>query len=199
MIDRYTLTARARYNIAHEQVAPVERLVDKQPATVDMRWGMLAPFRGHGGKRPPTIYAAPVDAIDATPALRNALRSARCRVLADGFYVWRKLGPGKRQPYWIHAAQPTAFAGLYDLERDREPRFTIVVAPAPPALAQVTDVVPVLAPSTWLGPVDDARAVLALPIDGLRADAVSTWVNDEAHDDPRCIALLGNPNQGNLF
>jgi hypothetical protein len=36
-------------------------------------------------------------------------------------------------------------------------------------------------------------------LDGWRADAVSTRMSQPQYDDERCIAPVGNPNQGELF
>jgi len=194
MCERYTFTVSKypRYNIARGHHAPVglgER-------TGDMRWGLLAPWRGHGGKRGPMIYVAPLAEIDRTPLLRNARKRQRCLVLADGFYAWRQLAT-KRQPYWIHPAAPRAiaFAGLWATHADDgRASFAIVTVPANALVAPISETMPALADAAWL-----ADGTLAAPGDDWRADAVSTWVNNVAHDDPRCIAPLANPAQGELF
>jgi putative SOS response-associated peptidase YedK len=133
MVERYTLTSlddvaaafgaavpdgcAPRFNIAPLQTAPI-RLAS---ALVAARWGLLPPWRGHGGKRAPHVLHAPIDAIEPTPLLRNAFKSQRCLVIADGFFVWRRTGK-KPQPVWVHPvpdpvrpparSRPIAFAGL---------------------------------------------------------------------------------------
>ena len=160
-----------RYNIAHGQIAPV--------GTEQMRWGLLAPWRGHGGKRGPMTYVVPEGAITSTPQLRKA---SRIRVPADGFYAWRKVG-SKRVPYWIHAGR-VSFAALSSIGDDHVASFAIVTAPS----TLFTGTAPLVVDEAWQ------------PIEvSWRADAVSTWVNDLAHDDERCITPLGNPAQGELF
>lgn len=209
-MERFTLTsvaglalpsalAQPRYNGARDRDAAVAVLCGGTRTIEAMRWGMLAPWRGHGGKRPPNVYLAPRDAIDRTPLLRNAFRTQRCLLLADGFFAWRRIGK-KSQPYWLHTAAPIAFAALYTVHADDgRPSFAVVTVPAPPAIAPITADVPLAATDTWLASVDGALAALSAPLPALRADAVSTWVNDPLHDDPRCIAPLGNPAQGELF
>jgi putative SOS response-associated peptidase YedK len=196
MCERYTFTTSDRplYNIARGHHAPVA-LADRPD---HMRWGLLAPWRGHGGKRGPMIYEAPLADIAATPLLRNARKKQRCLVLADGFYAWRQLAK-KRQPYWIHPAQPRtiAFAGLWATHGDDgRASFAIITVPANELVAPISATMPALADAAWL-----ADGTLAEPANynDWRADAVSTWVNDVAHQDPRCIAPLVNPAQGELF
>src|SRR5687767_13449264 len=102
MVERYTLTSldgvadtfgaavpadlRPRYNIAPLQSVPIRSAAGLTVA----RWGMLPPWRGHGGKRGPHVLHAPVDEIEQVPLLRNAFKSQRCLVIADGFFVWRR-------------------------------------------------------------------------------------------------------------
>jgi len=204
MPERYTLSSvdglalAARYNIARGRDAPISDAAGVRTA----RWGMLAPWRGHGGKRGANIYEAPVEAIAATPILRDALRKRRCLVLADGFFGWRKIGKAS-QPYWIHPApvRRLAFAGLCATHKDDDVlSFAIVVAPAAGAAAPFGGTMPVVVGDDWLASAEAAERALAAPaLDGWRADAVSTHVNAEDHDDPQCIAPLGNPAQGELF
>lgn len=168
-----------RYNIAPGQMATVGVAGEER----SMRWGLLAPWRGHGGKRGPMIVVAPHDAIEATPVLRNA---TPCQVPADGFYAWRRFGK-KRVPYWIHPepARRVAFAALCTTHRDDGiPSFAIVTVPAAPLVAPIAPTMPQLVEGG---------------LDGWRADAVSNRVNDLAHDDAGCIAPLENPAQGKLF
>ncbi len=85
-----------RFNIAPLQRAPIRTAAGLALA----RWGLLPPWRGHGGKRGPHVPDAPLDALEATPLLRNAFTRQRCLVLADGFFVWRRAGK-KPQPIWL--------------------------------------------------------------------------------------------------
>jgi putative SOS response-associated peptidase YedK len=172
MCERYGLAPR--YNIAHGQTATV--IVDGEEQA--QRWGLLAPWRGHGGKRGPMTYDTAEAAIAATPQLRKAVR---VRVPADGFFAWRKV-TGKRIPYWIHAGR-VHFVGLSSTGDDHVPSFAIVTVPATGDVARATPVMPMI----------EERDVR------WRVAAVSTWVNDVTHDDEHCITPLGNPAQGELF
>jgi putative SOS response-associated peptidase YedK len=180
MCERYTLTTvdglelAPRYNIARGQTAPV--LIDG--AVQQLRWGQLAPWRGHGGKRGPMIYAIARDQLKP--------RMQRCEILADGFYAWRALGK-KKVPYWIRPEplRRVSFEGVCATRDDHIASFAIVTVNATPLVSPIAPSIPAV--------IDDEALA------GWRADAVSTWVNDDAHDDAHCIDILGNPNQGELF
>jgi putative SOS response-associated peptidase YedK len=228
MVERYTLTSLdeipaifgvaapegpPRFNIAPLQIAPI-RTADGLLAA---RWGLLPPWRGHGGKRGPHILHAPIDAIEPTPVLRNAFKSQRCLIVADGFYVWHR-GGKKPQPMWLHPAADPArpgarsrtigFAGIAATHRDdHQPSFAMIIGPAGPLIAPHAPAMPLVIAvddhAAWLtGPRDRAveliTAALAGPT-GWRAEPVSTWVNSVDHDDARCVEPLGNPAQGELF
>ena len=230
MVERYTLTSldevaetfgvaatadlgshvAPRYNIAPLQSAPIRSASGLTVA----RWGLLPPWRGHGGKRGPHVLHAPIDEIDEVPLLRNAFKSQRCLVIADGFFVWRRTGK-KPQPFWVHPiadparpsarSRPIAFAGLAATHRDDgQLSFAIIVGPASPLVAPLAPTMPLVVPATghaaWLaGPREGARELLATPPERWRADPVSTWVNSVEHDDPKCVESTGNPSQGELF
>lgn len=197
MIERYALTTveglcgvLPRYNIARGQRASVET----RSGISELRWGVLAPWQGHGGKRRAPTYVATLAEIAAAPHLRTARANQRCLVLADGFFAWRRIGK-KLQPYWIHASTRLAFAGVIATHKDdRIASFAIVTVPAPPAIVSITAEIPAVVDTSWL-----ANPALTPVAQAWRIDAVSPHVNDPAHDDPRCIAPLGNPAQGSLF
>jgi putative SOS response-associated peptidase YedK len=228
MVERYTLTSLdeipamfgvatpdgpPRFNIAPLQIAPI----CTADGLVAARWGLLPPWRGHGGKRGPHILHAPIDAIDATPVLRNAFKAQRCLILADGFFVWHR-GGKKPQPLWLHPAADPArpgtrsrtvgLAGVAATHRDdHQPSFAILVGPAVAPIAPHAATMPLAIPApdhqAWLtGTRDRAAALVTAALagpTGWRAEPVSTWVNSVDHDDARCVEPLGNPAQGELF
>lgn len=195
---------RPRYNIAPGQHAPVALRGDAGTGCELMRWGLLPRWRGHGGKRGALVHAAPLDAVAATPLLRDAFKRQRCLVVADGCFAWREL----KQPIWFHPepARPIAFAGLWATSDDDDvPSFAILLGA--PLATRVREPMPIIVPETaydrWLDPEtnpDDAAELLVqVPLLGWRSDAVSTRMSSDANDDPQCITPLGNPNQGELF
>jgi putative SOS response-associated peptidase YedK len=128
----------------------------------ELRWGILAPWRGHGGKRPPPIYLATLADVAATPVLRKA---ERCSIPADGFYV--RAG-GKL--YIVTPAEPAPFAAVHTVHADDGiASFALLVAPAPAAIALLTEVAPLV-------------GLEAVAVEW-RAQRASAW----------------NPSQGQLF
>jgi len=187
LLERYTQPPigefARRYNVAADQRAAVS--LDGETRAV--RWGLLAPWRGHGGVRPSPIRTAKQNAIALTPVLANA---RRCLVHADGWYAKAKIGKAIHA-WWIHGSRTVA--GLVTThEEDGIESFMIVTRPPPAALASFTEILPVGADATWLAGGD--------PIDiAWRATEISRYFEDISHDDERCIAPRGNPAQGSLF
>ena len=59
------------------------------------------------------------ETANAKPAFRDALKSRRCLVPADGFYEWQETGKTK-QPYCfeVNEGELFAFAGIWDQWKD---------------------------------------------------------------------------------
>jgi putative SOS response-associated peptidase YedK len=200
----YTLTQAGRFNIAPGQTAPVCLTRAGTREIAPLRWGLLPRWRGHGGKRGPLICSAPLEAAAGTPQLRDAFKKQRCLVLADGCFAWREL----KQPIWYHP-QPrhvVAFAGVWEQsEDDGVASFALLLGP--PLVTRVRDAMPIVVHDkdydAWLDPKVKPEEVMEIAIgsqlDGWRADAVSTRMSQPQYDDERCIAPVGNPNQGELF
>lgn len=209
---RYTLTTldglfvegtpEVRYNIAPGQEAWVVRATPTSRELVRLRWGLLPRWQGHGGKRPPMVHAAPLEAVSATPLLRDAFKKQRCLVLADGCFAWNAL----KQPVWFHPEPPHAigFAGVWATNKDDDvPSFALLTGD--PLVTRVSEPMPIVIDAscydTWLTESPEAALALCTPraLDGWRADPVTTWMANAEHDDPKCIEPIGNPRQGSLF
>ena len=87
------------------------------------RYGLLAPFRGHGGKRPPPIVVARAEDIAKTPVLRKATPIR----LGDGFYATAKIN-NTIHAWWCSGDAVSALATVNP--DDGIPSFCIVVAPS---------------------------------------------------------------------
>jgi putative SOS response-associated peptidase YedK len=215
---------KPRWNVAPTQPAPVITRRGGIRTIALMRWGLVPPWAGSDGKRPPLMINARLESVHAKQVFRDALAHQRCLVPTDGFFEWVKAGPGTRQagkqaaprPFYFHPRSPglCAFAGLWarsHTERgDEQYSFTIITAGASDLVRPIHDRMPIVldpgAYAAWLDPAldgDGARALLGAPAgphDWIR-EPVSTWVNKADHDDPGCIApdAPGDSPQGRLF
>ena len=194
-----------RFNIAPGQQAPAVIVREGERVIEMLRWGLLPRWRGHGGKRGPLVNAAPLEAVPGTPLLRDSFKKQRCLALADGCYAWREL----KQPIWFHPEprRVVGFAAVWNVnEDDGQPSFALLLGQ--PLATRVRDAMPiVLAPESfdaWLDPALDSDDAIELLVaaphpSGWRTDAVTTRMASAQNDDEKCIAPVGNPNQGELF
>lgn len=136
------------------------------------------------------------------PAFRDALKSRRCLVPADGFYEWQRTGKMK-QPFCFEVNNGSlfAFAGLWDRWKDPSGTWVkscSILTTTPNAVTSaVHDRMPViLDPSNydlWLDPGMtnvDAACDFLKPFDArlMRRYPVSARVNHVANDDAECAA-----------
>jgi|ERR1019366_2905993 putative SOS response-associated peptidase YedK len=93
-----------RFNIAPTQPIPVIRQNPKEPVRELslIRWGLIPSWA-----KDPSVAVKMINARSETastkPAFRDALKSRRCLIPADGFYEWMRTGKTK-QPYYHDAA-----------------------------------------------------------------------------------------------
>ncbi|HEU5416321.1 MAG TPA: SOS response-associated peptidase [Streptosporangiaceae bacterium] len=179
-----------------------------------VRWGLVPSWAKDTaiGSR---LINARAETVAEKPSFRRAFARRRCLLPADGYYEWQVLaGEGTKkikQPYFIYRADggPLAFAGLYELWRDRQfpdgdPdawlwTATIITTSAPDELGQIHDRMPmVIRPeswSDWLDPANtepgDLQALLAPAMaGGLATYPVSTAVNSVRNNGPELIERL---------
>jgi putative SOS response-associated peptidase YedK len=189
-----------RFNVAPTQEVPSVRLRSTGERVLELRrWGLVPPWAKDVSVGARMINAR-VESAAERPAFRDALRSRRCLIPADGFYEWQGRA-GRRRPH--HLALPGgglfAIAGLY--ARWRGPggevvdSCTLLTRPATGAVAALHDRMPLIVDpegyAAWLGRTDDPAALLAaLPeVRGqhLVARAVDARVNDVRNDDLACL------------
>jgi putative SOS response-associated peptidase YedK len=236
MCGRFTLTIEDRELIAALLGVPLEDVDDSwQP-----RWN-VAPMQEHwivrpagGGEDRELARAtwglvnnwdrdrngaarqinARAESLEERPAYRDAFRTARCIVPADGFYEWTG-ERDTRRPFWFHRPDDglVLFAGLYaeaQLPGELRPTttFTIVTTAASGAVGQIHDRMPAIlegeqAADAWLDRGQSAADLRALlrpaSHDALVARAVSRRVNSVAVDDPGCLVEAEAETQASLF
>ncbi|HLU29394.1 MAG TPA: SOS response-associated peptidase [Glycomyces sp.] len=143
---------------------------------VDMaRWGLVPPWASDPsiGNR---MFNARIETVATSKAYRRPFATRRALVPADGWYEWRKLPGGGKQPYFFTRPGGVAFAGLWESWKQGEARmlsFTVLTCPAVNEdFATVHDRMPYVLPperfAAWLGEEDAEEAeLLAGPHPGL--------------------------------
>jgi putative SOS response-associated peptidase YedK len=139
------------------------------------------------------------------PAFRDAFRTRRCLVPADGFYEWGTAPtPRGRKPAWLfglEGGEPFAFAALW--ESWREPgsaapleSVALLTTAANDLVGRIHDRMPVIVPPAdfdrWLAPPTGEGAVpdsLLAPFPSARMTAVAVGprVGDARNDDAGCV------------
>ena len=192
-----------RYNVAPTHPVPVIRQNPKEPVRELslMRWGLI-PSWSKDSSGAARMINARAETASTKPAFRDAMKSRRCLIPADGFYEWKRDGKSK-QPYCfeVNDAELFAFAGLWDRWKDPAGNWIktcSILTTIPNAVTSpVHDRMPViLDPDSydlWLDPGMthvDAASDLLKPYDArrMRSYAVSTRINSVVNDDPACSA-----------
>jgi putative SOS response-associated peptidase YedK len=153
----------ARYNVAPAQdVLAVYESPDRREATF-YRWGLVpswAKDTSVGAK----LINARSETVQEKPSFREAFKSRRCIIPADGFYEWRRTG-GRKQPFFFRMRdeRPFGFAGLWERWEGEGGRVinscAILTTEANEVLRPVHDRMPVILHpedyELWLG--GDAR------------------------------------------
>jgi putative SOS response-associated peptidase YedK len=204
-----------RYNIAPTQPVPVIRQNPKEPKRELslMRWGLI-PHWSKDGSGAAGMINARSETVATKPAFRDAVKSRRCLVPADGFYEWSQKGKAK-QPYCfeINDGELFAFAGSWDGWKDPNGnwiRTCSILTTTPNAVTSaVHNRMPViLAPDSydlWLDPgMNDVATVSDLlePCDPrlMRCYPVSTRINHAVNDDAECsVPVELAESQSTLF
>lgn len=197
-----------RYNIAPTQSVAAVRVPKDQPRRElsMLHWGLIpswAKDREIGSR----MINARAETVMEKPSFRNAFKSRRCLIVADGFYEWKKLADGK-QPHLIRFrdGRPFAFAGLWEHWEDPESgpvdSCTIITTEPNRLMSTLHNRMPVILPTSayerWLDPGikgDDKLAALLVPCgdQDLEAYPVGRQVNNPKNDVPACVARLGEP------
>jgi len=150
-----------------------------------------------------SVINARAESVATKPFFRDAFKSKRCLVLADGFYEWQKTG-GRKLPYRIalQTEEPFAFAGIWSTVHDKDgrarPTFAIITTEANELVQKIHPRMPVILreedEADWLNPqlpLADAQAILApYPAELLTMYEVSAKVNSPAFNEPEAIRAV---------
>jgi putative SOS response-associated peptidase YedK len=184
-----------------------------------MQWGLIPRWAKDEGTGVKTINCR-AETAATKPAWRASFRDRRCLLPADGFYEWKMMEGGKKQPMLVRVkgegggGATFALAGLWDRWRPPEsgPIDTCTVLTTEPneIVKNIHDRMPVIVPrekwGEWLDPgtdVERAREALK-PLDagGMEAYPVSALVSNtknEGAELARRVEVAEQERQGGLF
>ncbi|WP_254525424.1 SOS response-associated peptidase [Natrinema caseinilyticum] len=198
-----------RYNAAPGQELPV--ITGEDPETIRrLEWGLVPSWADDdaGG-----LINARAESVDEKPSFRETYARRRCLVPADGFYEWVDTENGT-QPYrvtfeddrvfamaglWERWEPDTTQTGLDAFGGGAEPEsetgpletFTILTTEPNEIVSDFHHRMAVIldpdAEERWLSADDPGELLEPYPAEGMRADPVSTAVNDPSNDVPSLL------------
>jgi putative SOS response-associated peptidase YedK len=191
------------YNAAPSQGLPTILHVNPYVITVSA-WGFRPEWADWRDVTP--VINARAETVATKPFFRQAFRTKRCLVLADGFYEWQRTGKGKL-PYRValKTDEPFAFAGIWSMGHDGQRRpwstFALITTAANRLVAQIHDRMPVILSledeTTWVNPeatpAQTQACLKPFPAHLLRITPVSPKVNSPAYNAPDLLQRVDPP------
>jgi putative SOS response-associated peptidase YedK len=150
-----------RYNVAPTQDVGFVCIKDSELTVLDGRW-WLVPF---WAKEVPkyAMFNARSETAHEKSSFRDAMKSKRCLIPADGYYEWTNAEDGGKDPHYIHLPDNMQFffAGLWAHNNTLDiTSCTILTAAADPAIKHIHDRMPIiLKPSACKEWIDADRSV----------------------------------------
>jgi putative SOS response-associated peptidase YedK len=201
-IEKAACEPVASFNVAPSQEILVIIKQDGENRLDKFHWG-LVPFWSKDVSIGNRMINARAESVAEKPSFRNAFRTRRCLIPADGFYEW-KGEKGAKQPIFITLPdkRPFAFAGLWETWSPRDDpnsiykSCTIITTGASDAIRDIHHRMPVILKpeiyEPWLDPANQDTAELSRILKNeivteLTGRPVSKQVNSARKNDPSCI------------
>lgn len=215
--DFYEINERVslepRYNIAPTQDIPViTREAGGCRSLHMMHWGLLPSWSDGPGENPARMINARSETVDTKVPFRDAFKTRRCLIPADGFYEWQKQGR-KKLPIHFSLLEGGlfAFAGLWEVWRrsgqEALSSSTILTTEANALVAPVHDRMPAMLLRerfpVWLDPETPPTVLKGLlspfPAGLMRCRRVNPRVNKASAEGPELLEDPQHWQQPGLF
>jgi putative SOS response-associated peptidase YedK len=165
---RFAENFRPRYNAAPSQRLPV--ILNSAPHQIRLlKWGLNPPCLREFAKKDGLINVK-AETLKEKTTFKADLEKRRCLVLADSFYEWKRTAGGKKAPFrlLLKNRQPFAFAGIWELDKDREGKevetFAIITTRPNQQAAEIHNRMPVIlserGEKLWVNPEVPAATAL---------------------------------------
>lgn len=186
-----------RYNLAPTDPAPLVRVASSGRTLSIGRWGFLPPW-ARDPRQGSRMINARAETVATSRAFAHAFAALRALVPVDGWYEWRRLPDGGKQPYFLTSQKgsPLVMAGIWSRwGPERLLTFSVLTTAAAGELAFVHDRMPLLLPADrwqeWLHREDPGPDLLAPPPDELLAEMelrpVGPAVGNVRNDGPELV------------
>jgi putative SOS response-associated peptidase YedK len=190
------------YNAAPTQKLPL--ITNVEPGKLNFyKWGLI-PFWAKDQSLASKMINARADTILEKPAFKGLIKRRRCLVISDGFYEWKQLSGGKKQPYRITLKDNGlyAYAGLWDEWNDpagsKINSFTIITTDPNELMKEIHNRMPVILKKEnekkWLSNHAETEELLFLlkefPAELMKAYPVSMLVNSPLNNDEKVLLPL---------
>jgi putative SOS response-associated peptidase YedK len=193
-----------RHNVAPGQKVRIVRAADAPGGAIAaLDWGWHPADAETGSPRP---INARVETVASKPLFRQALRSRRCLVPADGFLEWERRAGGEKRPVWfrLEPARWFAMASLWTPSAEGPGSFTILTTTPNELVGAVHDRMPVILPRpayrAWLDPAhpDPLGLLRPLPAGQMTRTEVDPRLGSPREDHPDLLRPW-KPAQTSLF
>jgi putative SOS response-associated peptidase YedK len=135
----------------------------------------LVPYWAKDIKIGYSLINAKAETVAEKPAFRDAFKSRRCLIAADGFYEWKKLDAKTKQPYAITMKDRSLFGFAALWERWADKTSGEVVR----SCSIITTT-----PNEITAPIHDRMPVIVAPED------YGKWLGEEEADPVRLLQML---------
>ncbi|MDH5400595.1 MAG: SOS response-associated peptidase [Cyclobacteriaceae bacterium] len=200
-----------RYNAAPAQLLPV--ITQSEPAGFSFfYWGSI-PVWTKNKNISNRLLTVTADQLLKKANHRQALRTHRCIVPADGWFEWKQLGKKTKIPYRIAFEQEKimSFAGLWEEFEDEKDElfhiFRLITIPANTLVGEFSGVMPALLnkddEKIWLDKQTTENELIALlqplSMDKMMSYTVSPRISDTNQDSPDLIKRVAPADQFGNF
>lgn len=175
-------TPEAHYNISPGHHVPI--ITQATPTQLTFAsWGIY-PLK----PADKVVHALSAEQLTGQAHWKNLLAASRCLMIADGFYLWKKVSKKGKVPFRVALKWnlPFAFAGVYTQLPDASVNCLILSVAANELIRPLQTTMPAILPmeheQTWLNPdilTQEALAMLTpFPADRLKMFPVSAQLHN---------------------
>jgi len=198
---------KPRFNAAPTQLLPV--ITNTSPQGVSFFYWGIDPQLSKNKSISQKLYNTESETVTQKASFRNAFKSRRCLVPADGYYAWKTISRKGKIPYRIHFKDNRLFsiAGLWEEYENPDGElshsFTMITTPSNELIGDIQERMPVIFDSkeekVWLSSLSPEDELLELlssaKLPDLHYYPVSPLVNSLNQDNPKVLAATKPADQ----